>query len=318
MGSHNESIPTIRWGIIGTGLISSWFTKDITTSRLHLPTISPVPTVYSDYQSVYNDSAVDIIYIGTPHALHKQHCLDAIAAGKHILCEKAFTINAAEAREVLAAAAEKKVFIMEAMWLRFRPLVTSLRKVLYEDKLIGDVRRVFCDFGLDMDLSSLPDSSRLKDPAMGAGKSTPANKPQIIATQTLRNGIDIASSFILTYPGTGRQGILTSTIEAWTPETFLRIEGTDGYILIEGIAASAPRSFTVYPKVNPDADKVKGKKHKFEVEGMGFYFEADAVAESIAKGEKENVVMSHGETVRVLEILDEIRRQGGARFPQEG
>ncbi|KAL2851504.1 hypothetical protein BJY01DRAFT_232924 [Aspergillus pseudoustus] len=363
MGSHNESVPTLRWGVIGTGLISSWFTKDITASRKnprathiiqaigssslskgnafvsqHLPTLDPAPTVYSDYQSVYNDPAVDIVYIGTPHALHKQHCLDAIAAGKHILCEKAFTLNATEAREVLAAAAEKNVFIMEAMWLRFRPLVTSLRKVLYEEKLIGDVRRVFCDFGLDMNISSLPDSSRLKDPAMGAGslldigvyaltwglltlespESIPSEKPRIIATQTLRNGIDVASSFILTYSATGRQGILTSTVEVRTPVTFLRIEGTEGYILVEGVGASAPRSYTVYPKINPAAETVEGKKYEFEVEGSGFYFEADAVAENIARDEKENEVMPHGETLRVLEILDEIRRQGGARFPQEG
>ncbi|KAL3460376.1 hypothetical protein BJX64DRAFT_278565 [Aspergillus heterothallicus] len=363
MGSLDESIPTLRWGIIGTGLISSWFTKDITAPRKsprathiiqaigssslekgnafvsqHLPNISPAPTVYADYQSVYNDPAVDIIYIGTPHALHKQHCLDAITAGKHILCEKAFTLNAADAREVLAAATEKNVFIMEAMWLRFRPLVTSLRRLLYEEKLIGDVRRVFCDFGLDMDLSSLPDSSRLKDPAMGAGslldigiyaltwglltleppESTPAEEPQVIAAQTLRNGIDVASSFILKYPTTGRQGILTSSVEARTPETFLRIEGTGGYILVEGVAASAPRSFTVYPKVNPDGNKAEGKKYDFEVEGMGFHFEADAVAVNVAKGHKESEVMPHSETLRVLEILDEIRRQGGAKFPQEG
>ncbi|KAL3486654.1 hypothetical protein BJX62DRAFT_228606 [Aspergillus germanicus] len=364
MGSSNQSLPTLRWGIIGTGLISSWFTKDITTPRKsplathiiqaigssslqkgdafvsqHLSTLSLSPTVYPDYASVYNDPAVDIIYIGTPHALHKQNCLDAIAAGKHILCEKAFTLNAAEAREVLAAAAEKNVFIMEAMWLRFRPLVSSLRKVLYEERAIGDVRRVFCDFGLDMDISSLPESSRLKNLSMGAGSlldvgiysltwgiltlESPdsTEKPQITATQTLRDGVDIASSFILRYPVTGRQGILTSTLEARTPRTFVRLEGTEGYILVEGAAASSPRSFTVYPKVNPDAEKegskVEGKKYEFELEGMGFYFEADAVAESIARGERENAAMPHGETVRVMEILDEIRRQGGAKFPQE-
>jgi predicted dehydrogenase len=304
-----------------------------------MSTLSPPPTVYPDYASIYNDPAVDIIYIGTPHALHKQNCLDAIAAGKHILCEKAFTLNAAEAREVLAAAAEKNVFIMEAMWLRFRPLVSSLRKVLYEEKAIGDVRRVFCDFGLDMDISSLPESSRLKNLSMGAGSlldvgiysltwgiltlESPdsTEKPQVTATQTLRDGVDIASSFILRYPATGRQGILTSTLEARTPRTFLRLEGTEGYILVEGAAASSPRSFTVYPKVNPDAEKegskVEGKKYEFELEGMGFYFEADAVAESIVRGERENAVMPHGETVRVMEILDEIRRQGGAKFPQE-
>ncbi|KAL2830035.1 hypothetical protein BDW59DRAFT_29635 [Aspergillus cavernicola] len=370
MAPIDGSLPTLRWGVIGTGLISSWFTKDITAPRKspkakhiiqaigssslekgnafvteHLPSLTPQPTIYAGYEGVYNDPNVDIIYIGTPHGLHKTQCLAAIAAGKHILCEKAFALNATEAREILSAAAEKGTFIMEAMWTRFHPLVSTLHQVLHKENAIGDIRRTFCDFGLDMNLSSLPSNSRLKDPSMGAGSlldigiyaltwglltldpdshsgdSKEKEKPQITATQTLKDGIDISSSFLLHYPSTGRQGILTCTTEARTPEVFMKIEGTDGYILIEGVAASAPRSFTVYPKIGSDSGstggKEEGNKYEFELEGMGFYFEADAVAVSISHGERENPVMSHGETVRVLEILDVIRRQGGARFPQE-
>ncbi|KAL2860709.1 Gfo/Idh/MocA family protein [Aspergillus lucknowensis] len=360
MVTVNESLPALRWGIIGTGLISSWFTSDITAPRKspkanhiiqaigssslekgksfvsqHLPTLSPSPTVYPNYQAVYDDPNVDIIYIGTPHALHKQQCLDAIAAGKHVLCEKAFTLNASEARDVLAAAAAKNVFVMEAMWTRFHPLVATLHKVLHEEKAIGDVHRVYCDFGLDIDLASLPSTSRLRDPAMGAGSlldigiyaltwglltldpGSAEDKPDIVAAQTLRDGFDIASSFIITYPSTGRQGILTSTMQSRTPETFLRIEGTAGYILVEGPAASLPRSFSVCPKIKLGSPPEEGRKYEFEVEGKGFYFEADAAAESISQGRKENEIMPLAETVRVMEILDEIRRQGGATFPQE-
>src|SRR5688572_10892947 len=117
--------PTIRWGIIATGLISSWFAADILVERAdakahhvvqavassstekgkafvekHLPGYSP--RVYGSYQEAYTDPDVDIVYIGTPHAFHKQNCLDAIAHGKHILCEKSFMLNATEAAEVLA------------------------------------------------------------------------------------------------------------------------------------------------------------------------------------------------------------------------
>lgn len=73
------------------------------------------PTVYPDYQGVYEDEEVDIVYIGTPHSLHKRNCLDAIAADKHVLCEKPFTINEKEAKEVARAAKAKGVFIMEGM-----------------------------------------------------------------------------------------------------------------------------------------------------------------------------------------------------------
>ena len=73
----------------------------------------PRPVVYADYQGVYHDGSVDIVYIGTPHSLHRANCLDAIAAGKHVLCEKPLTINAREAQEVVDAARKKGVFIME-------------------------------------------------------------------------------------------------------------------------------------------------------------------------------------------------------------
>ena len=288
---------------------------------------------------------VDVIYIETPHAFHKQNCLDAIAAGKHVLCEKAFTITAKETQEVLTAAQEKGVFIMEAMWTRFYPLVLTLCRMLHEEKVIGDIRRTFCDFGLDMNMSALGPESRLKNPALGAGSlldigihsltwgllaldagnGETAEEPKIVATQTLSHSIDIASSIVLHYPKSGRQGILTSTTEIKSDPVFCRIEGTEGYITVEGLAASVPSSFTVYAKnagsatgdVEGEVKLAKGKTHTFEKTGKGFYWEADAVALDIAAGRKESAIMPHAETLRVMEMLDEIRRQGGARFPQD-
>jgi predicted dehydrogenase len=89
--------------------------------KKYIPNISP--TVYGSYEEVYSDPNVDIIYIGTPHAFHKANSLDAIKAGKHVLCEKAFTITSKETKEVFAVVKEKGVFIMEAMWTRFFPLM---------------------------------------------------------------------------------------------------------------------------------------------------------------------------------------------------
>jgi dihydrodiol dehydrogenase / D-xylose 1-dehydrogenase (NADP) len=79
----------------------------------------PRPVVYADYQGVYHDGSVDIVYIGTPHSLHRANCLDAIAAGKHVLCEKPLTINAREAQEVIDAARKKCVFIMEGTLFQY-------------------------------------------------------------------------------------------------------------------------------------------------------------------------------------------------------
>lgn len=363
MASFNcASTPAIRWGIIATGLISSWFVEDLVLPRddakikhivqavgsssmekgksfaaKHIPDASP--TVYGSYEEVYADPNVDIIYIGTPHALHKQNCLDAIAAGKNVLCEKAFTITAKETQEVLAAAKNKGVFVMEAMWTRFNPLMLTLRKMLHEEKVIGDVRRTFCDFGLDLNIAKLGPTSRLKNPELGAGSlldigiysltwglatldagtGESAETPKIAALQTLSHKIDTASSVLLHYPGSGRQGILTSSTEIKSEPVFCRIEGTEGYITVEGIAASVPSSFTVYPKTVDSETGVGtiGKTYTFEKSGRGFYWEADAVALDIVAGRTESNIMPHAETLRVMKMLDEIRHQGGARFPQD-
>ena len=355
--------------IAGTGLISSWFVEDLILSRpdakarhivqaigsssvekgrtfieKHLPSVKPV--VYGSYDQLYRDPDVDIVYIGTPHAFHRKNCLDAISAGKHVLCEKAFAITAKEAREVLAAAKAKGVFVMEAMWTRFTPLVRSLREKLFKEKVIGDVRRTFCDFGLEMNIAALGSESRLKNPELGAGSlldigiysltwgllsldpgtGDEAEEPKIVGVQSLSDQVDIMTSVILHYASTGRHGVLTSSTEVKTDRAFCRIEGTKGTIVVEGVAASVPETFTVYSKtvgsasrgVSTQTEAETGRSTiEFEKIGKGFYWEADAVALDIAAGRYENEIMPHSETVRVMEMMDEIRRQGGARFPQD-
>jgi hypothetical protein len=152
-----------------------------------------------------------------------------------------------------------------------------------------------------------------------------AEIPKIVAVQTLSDKIDVASSILLQFPSTGRHGILTSTTEIRSDPVFCRIEGMDGYITVEGVAASAPTSFSVYPKkvgsangdVSGENITPKGNIYKFEKSSKGFFWEADAVALDVAAGRKEKAIMPHAEMVRAMEMLDEIRRQGGARFPQD-
>ncbi|CAI6100912.1 unnamed protein product [Clonostachys chloroleuca] len=352
----SQENPTLRWGIIGTGLISSWFSRDLSLARdnaqaihhiqaigsssiekgtkfveSHLPDQKQHPTVYGSYEEVYRDPNVDIIYLGVPHAFHKQACLEAISHGKHVLCEKAFTLNAREAREVFDAAKQKGVFVMEAMWTRFFPLVKTLKKLVHKDKVIGDVVRVFCDFAMNQNFDSLGPDSRLKNPALGAGSlldigiysltwglltldseiGDQAQKPKVLATQTLKDGVDVGTSILLAYPN-GKQGILTSNVAVKSPAQFCRIEGTSGHVVVQGFVASVPASFTIFTEQQPE-----GKQYEFERPGRGFYWEADSVALDIAAGKTESDIMPWAETVRVLEILDEIRAQGGAKFPQD-
>jgi predicted dehydrogenase len=363
----SDNLPVVRWGLIGTGQISSWFVRDLSLSRqdakathviqaigsssrqkgLHfvqnfIPQVSPPPKVYSNYEEAYGDPQVDIVYIGTPNSLHKQNCLDAISHGKNVLCEKAFALTAREAREVFTAAKEKGVFAMEAMWTRFFPLVHTLQRLIHDEKAIGDVHRVFCDLGLDMDFPSLPADSRLRDCSLGAGTlldiciysltwglltldsniGGKAEKSRIVAVQSLsaEDEIDVATSVLLFYHETGKQGILTSTARSKTPYVFCRIEGTNGYITVEGVSASGPSAFTLYPKLKetPGSKSApEGKRYNFEHEGYGMFWEADAVAVDIAAGRTQNAIMPWAETLRVMDMLDEVRRQGEARFPQD-
>lgn len=357
------SKPSLRWGIVGTGLVSSWFVQNLTAQRpdaeaIHIiraigsssqskghefvkkfigPLSTATPTI-GQYDSVYANPDVDIIYVATPHGFHRQACLDAIAAGKHVLCEKAFCLTAKEARTVFAAAEEKGgIFVMEAMRIRFFPLVQQLPDMVYKEKAIGSVHRVFCDLGLDMDISALGQDSRLRNPSLGAGTLLEIciysltwgvllldpdrdEKLDVKAHQTLHEGIDIATSVLMSNTK-GGHGVLTSTSMARTPAVFCRIEGTGGHITIQGESASIPSSFTVHRKAvggQQSGSNVAEDSETYTLEpGVGLHWEADATALDIAAGRTQNDIMPWAETMRIMEMMDSIRMEGGARFPQD-
>lgn len=309
------------------------------------------PVLYGTYEELYNDPEIDCIYIGSPHGLHYRDCMAAINAGKNVLCEKAFTINAREARSVFEAAKAKGVYVAEAMWLRHRPMIAEIRKQLYEDKVIGDVTRTKCDFHAYWDLDALPETSRLKNLELGAGTlldigiysltwailtldpSTTAaggtkaaaqseigsEKPKVLATQSFKGNVEVATSAILHYPSSGRQGVITSTGSSPRDGShcFGTIEGTDGFIELEGNAPSHPTAFVVYPRWS-ESTKPEGKRYEWSLKPrQGFQFEADNTALDLQAGRKESPIMPWSETIHVMEIMDEIRRQGGTKYPQD-
>lgn len=367
----DTTIPTCRWGIITTGLISSWFVADLDMPRpsakahhiiqaigsstlekgkafaaKYIKHGTTQPSIYGSYDEVYKDPSVDCIYIGSPHSFHKRDMLAAIAHGKNILCEKAFTINAREAREVFAAAAKAGVYVHEAMWLRHRPLVSDLRRMLYEEKVIGEVFRATSEFQMYLDIGGLEEGSRYKQvglgagtlldigiyaltwllialeddlPASGDGDEKDAEKPRIMAAQDFRDGVEVTTSAILHWKKAGRQGVMQSTTERRNGKhkVVATIDGTEGFVEVEGGAPSHPKSFTVYPKWAEGEGKPEGRKYDYEQAWQGFVYEADNTALDIARGRKESEIMPWRETVRVMEIMDEIRRQGGTIYPQD-
>ncbi|KAK9476468.1 dimeric dihydrodiol dehydrogenase [Lipomyces japonicus] len=349
-----DSLPVAKWAIIGAGVISKRFISDILLSRPDAKAKHRVVAigasslekadqfakevcpnenarVYGSYVEAAGDADVDVVYVGTPHGLHKKQVLDFIRLGKNVVCEKAFTINAREAIELAEAARDNDVFLMEAMWTRFFPLVKKLQSLVHDENAIGHVARVFVDFALKLDVINLPATSRYKNLSLGAGalldlgvytvtlaKVVLDNRigdhsvvPEISAAQTLVEGVDVISSVVLTYP-VGRQAILTvATVGTKSDHTFMKIEGTEGTITLSGNLTSEPERLTI--------TKNNGQSQVFEFShpGWGFYYEADAVAIDLAQGKKEDSTMPLSESIFVLRLLDRIRKIGGLVYPHD-
>lgn len=173
----------VRWGILATGGIAAAFTADL----VDLPDAEVVavasrsedsakafaerfgiPRAYGDWRALAEDADVDVdvVYVATPHAAHRVAAGMCLEAGRNVLCEKAFTLNAREAEELVALARERGRFLMEAMWMYCNPLVRRLAE-LVRDGAIGEVRTVQADFGL---AGPFPPSHRLRDPAQGGAR----------------------------------------------------------------------------------------------------------------------------------------------------
>ncbi|MEV7973461.1 Gfo/Idh/MocA family oxidoreductase [Cellulomonas sp. NPDC089187] len=327
-----RTAPALRWGILGAGNIAGHF-----TDALHAETESRavavgsrnrdkaarwaaahgVPTVHGSYAELVADPQVDVVYVATPHSEHREHALLAIAAGKHVLVEKAFTRNAAEAREVLDAAKAAGVFVMEAMWTRFLPHVQALHQILDSGE-IGEVVALFADHG---QFFPLDPSSRLYDPALAGGALLDlgvypvsfahdllgAPRSVHATGQLTTTGVDGQIGVVLDY-GERTQATLSTTLWARTPTT-AAITGTDGAITVEG-SFYAPTSFTVQRR--------DGRVWTFDrPTPHGLQFEAAEVARRITEGATQSPRMTWQHTLDVMTTMDTIREQIGVRYPGE-
>jgi predicted dehydrogenase len=327
-----RSAPPVRWGVLGAGGIASSFADAVrqhTQSRVaavgsrdrvraeRFATAHAIPTTHEGYEALVDDPQVDVVYVATPHSHHREHALLAIRAGKHVLVEKAFTRNEAEAREVLDAAREAGVFVMEAMWTRFLPHVAALRGVIARGE-IGDVVNVSADHG---QLFAFDPAHRLYAPGLAGGALLDLGvypvsfahdllgaPSSVTAVGSLtETGVDGQVSVVLGYEG-GAQATLSTTLWSRTA-TAAAISGTAGRIEVDG-AFYAPTSFRV---VRED-----GSTWAYEgFSGEGKQYQAAEVARLVAAGEKQSPRMSWDGTLDVMRTLDEVRRQVGVVYPGE-
>ncbi|WP_040948250.1 Gfo/Idh/MocA family protein [Gorillibacterium massiliense] len=323
----------INWGIMGPGSISSTFAKDLVyADGAELIAVASrssekakqfadehgIPRAYGSYDELVNDPDVDIVYVGTIHPLHKDQVLACLQAGKAVLCEKPFTINAAEAREIARAAREQKLFIMEAMWTRFLPPIVKVREWL-QAGLIGEVKLVKADFGFDAGWNP---EGRLLNKELGGGALLDAGiypvsfasmicgeQPSKIMSSAVigETGVDEQFSPLFEYEG-GRTAVLNGAIRLnMTNDAY--VYGTKGHIHIPNFLFS--RKATLHVNGEEPLDFCDDR------EIQGYKFEAEAAMDSLRAGQLENEIMPIDETVQIMETMDQIRNMWGLRYPTE-
>jgi predicted dehydrogenase len=262
---------------------------------------------------------VDVVYVATPHNLHAANALAAIEAGKHVLVEKPFTVNAREARAVVAAARSQGVVALEAMWTRFLPHMAYVRSVVDGDDL-GAVRSVHADHA--QKLPSDP-AHRLNDPVRAGGALLDLGvyplsfahdllgaPVEILAHSTMGvTGVDVSVATVMEHPG-GAISTCYSTMES-RGRNIATVLFTGGRIELDATWYS-PTAVTVR-----DAEDEVVDRFDRPVSGRGMQFQAAELERLVAEGAAESPVMKHDETIAVMETLDRVREIIGVRYPGE-
>ena len=322
----------LKWGIISTGIIANHMAEAINevpgseiwgVASRNLSTARDfarkyqIENIFSPYSELISHPDVDIIYIGTPHPFHYELILECLNNGKHVLCEKPFTLNAKETQECIDLARKKKLFLMEAVWTRFFPVYTEVKKIVRNGTL-GKIHQITGDFLVER---AYEPGHRLFNLELGGGAlldigvyllSTAQfffGKPDFVygKAKFCDAGTDLLDNLILHY----KRDVYASLVCGFTghePQEFT-ISGTDGYCKISH-PFYHPSSFAI--------GSLDGEtRYQYPVKGNGYVYMIEAVQEYVLKGETENAVMPLEETLFQMETMDELRKQWGLVYPGE-
>ena len=323
----------IRWGILATGEIAKNMVQALNqSSEAEVVAVASrtqaraedfgrrwnIPVRYGSYQALVEDPNVDVVYIATPHNLHYENMKMCLHAGKHVLCEKAFTLNSKQAKECVRLARQKNLFLMEAMWMRYFPAMQQVREWL-ENGVIGKVRLVQADFCFNLPFNA---THRLYNPKLGGGALLDLGiYPLSFATMVLgfpqgitsyahigETGVDELDTIILTYEN-GATAVLNCSMRIYKPrESF--IIGTYGYIKIHNIFFR-PDRLTLH--LNGHEEKLV----EFPISGNGYIYEVEEVHRCLREGKTESAIMPLDETIRLMEVMDEMRSDWQLVYPDE-
>jgi predicted dehydrogenase len=325
----------VRWGIIGCGGIANTFATSLSAldSGILLAGASHtegkaavfaekhgLKRSYADYRELVADPDIDAVYVATTHNFHYENVKLCLEHGKHVLCEKPFTVNAGQARELIQLAQAKNLFLMEGLWTRFLPAIIHLQELL-ADGAIGEVQSVFAHFFLGLDLSP---EHRLRNKALAGGALLdlgvyPINLAAIVfgqqplkiesaADMDAETGVDASSYYFFDY-GHGRRAVLSSSYVQAAPNEAL-VCGTKGFIRLPHFHGA--KELHLYR-----TDQAPEVLEFSYVEGENFKYEIAHAIDCIAAGKTESDIMPLSETLAIMETMDALRAQWSLTYPGE-
>ena len=322
-----------KWGILGTGGIARAFARDLTFLNNHIVAAVgsrtkekaeefaiefPGCTAHGSYEKLVTNPEIDAIYVATPHPMHLTNTILALKAGKPVLCEKPFSINASQARAMVEASIENNVALLEAMWMRFLPHIHQVRKIITSG-VLGDIISVTADHGQRLADQGI---ARLVEPSLAGGALLDLGiypvsfahmvlgvpeKVQASAVMTDK-GVDASTSILFTY-ASGAQAILTTTMIAQTPCRAV-VSGVNGWLEID-------RTF-----YNPTTMRVHlydgtTTEYPSNYQGHGLREQAIEFANIVRTGKFESEYLTHKHTLEIMELMDLIRDKIGLTYPGE-
>lgn len=272
---------------------------------------------YGSYEEMLQDEQVELVYIATPHSHHYEHMKLCIRYGKPILCEKAFTMNSAQAKEIVKLAKEKGVYVAEAIWTRYMPSRQIINEVI-ESGILGQVSMLTANLSYDID-----DKERIIRPELAGGALLDVGvyalnfalmhfgnkidkvESSVMKTQT---GVDGMETITLFYQDC-RMASLTAGIYGRSDRKGI-IYGEKGYLIVENI--NNPQSVRVY-----DTDDKLIREYELPEQISGYEYEIRECIEQIQKGSMESLSMPLQTSVEVMELMDGLRKAWGIQYPQE-
>ena len=272
---------------------------------------------FGSYEGMLADEEVELIYIATPHSHHYRHMKMCLDAGKHILCEKSFTVNEKQAEEIFRIAKEKKLLVTEAIWTRYMPSRKIINDLL-DEKVVGDVRKMTANLNYP-----LLDKERIVKPELAGGALLdvgiyPLNFAYmhfgdkvdriVSAAQMTEAGVDGENGMILLYED-GRMAVLNSGIHGKSDSEGV-FYGTFGCMVVENI--NNPESIKIY-----NTDRILIREIEVTEQISGYEYEITETISCIKEGKLECPSMPHAETLKMMQVMDNLRADWKMKYPDE-